>query len=106
MTLDLEVICISGVPIAGIAGTRAASARQFILRDRKLVGLARLDHHFATVSLPDAARNRTSEVTMMEPVDDNLGDAFKCRTELRAAGPTGGYVGRFVKHCAAAPSCP
>ncbi len=102
MKLDLEVICNSGVPIAGIAGMRAASARQFILMDGKLVGLARLDHHVATVSLPDVARNRASEVTMTEPVEDNLGEAIKCRAELRTAGPTGVYVGRFVKHCAAA----
>ena len=41
MTLDLDVICISGVPIAGIAAIGAASARQFILRDRELVATCR-----------------------------------------------------------------
>ena len=42
MTLDLDVICISGVPIAGIAATVAASARQFLLGDGELVRLAGL----------------------------------------------------------------
>jgi hypothetical protein len=55
MTLDLDVICISSVPIAGIAAIGAASARQFFLGDRELVGLAGLDDEFAPVSLPDAA---------------------------------------------------
>jgi hypothetical protein len=64
MTLDLNVICISGVPIAGIAAIGGASGRQFFLRDRELVRLAGLDDEFAPVSLPYAARNRTTEVTM------------------------------------------
>jgi hypothetical protein len=55
MTLDLNVICISGVPIAGIAAFSAASARQFFFRDGELVRFAGLDHEFAPVSLPDAA---------------------------------------------------
>jgi hypothetical protein len=46
MTLDLSV-CISGVPIAGIAAFGATSARQFILGDRELVRLASLDDEFA-----------------------------------------------------------
>ena len=58
MTLDLDVICISGVPIAGIASYQRRSARQFVLGDGELCGLARLDHEFAPVSLPDPARNR------------------------------------------------
>jgi hypothetical protein len=37
MTLDLDVICISGVPIAGIAAFIAKSARQFFLGDGELV---------------------------------------------------------------------
>jgi hypothetical protein len=66
MTLDLDVICISGVPIAGIAAIGGASGWQFFLRlrDRELVRLAGLDDEFAPVSLPYAARNRTMEVTM------------------------------------------
>ena len=41
MTLDLDVICISGVPIAGIAAIGAASARQFFLRNGELVDFCR-----------------------------------------------------------------
>jgi hypothetical protein len=55
MTLDLDVICISGVPIAGIAAIITASARQFILGDGELVGLARLDHEIASIALHDRA---------------------------------------------------
>ena len=89
MTLDLDVICISGVPIAGIAAIRAASARQFFLGDGKLVRLAGLDDELATVSLPDAARNRAPEVTMAEPVEDNLNETIERLTELRPAGLAG-----------------
>ncbi len=55
MTLDLDEICISGVPIAGIAAISVTSARQFFLRDRELVRLSGLDHKFASVSLANAA---------------------------------------------------
>jgi hypothetical protein len=103
MTLDL-LICILGVPVAGIAVIEAASARQFILRDGKLVGLAGLNDEFAPVSLPYAARNRTSEVTMTKPVEDDLTEAFKRLAELRPAGLPGVCLGCFVMHCAAAPS--
>ena len=68
MTLDLDVICISGVPIAGIAAIVAASARQFLLRDGELVRLAGLNEEFAAISLPDAAQNNAPEMTMPEPV--------------------------------------
>ena len=64
MTVDLGVICILGVPIAGIAAFSAASARQFFLGDGKLARLAGLDDQFAPVSLPYAARNCTPEVSM------------------------------------------
>ena len=46
MTLDLDVICILSVPIAGIAAIGAASARHFVLGDRELVALAGADHEF------------------------------------------------------------
>ena len=55
MTLDLDVMCISGVPIAGIVAIGAASTRQFNLRDRELVRLAGLDDELAPVALSDAA---------------------------------------------------
>jgi len=53
MTLDLDVICISGVPIAGIAAIGTASARQFVRGDGELVALSRLDDEFAAVPFPD-----------------------------------------------------
>jgi hypothetical protein len=77
MTLDLLLICILGVPIAGIAAIRAASPRQFVLRDGELVGLTSLNDEFAPVSFSYAARNRTSEVTMTKPVEDDLNEALK-----------------------------
>ena len=106
MTLDLDVICISGVPIAGIAAIGAASARQFILGNRELVRLAGLDEEFAAVSLPDSARNRAPEMTMTETVEDDLNEAIKGLTELRSAGLPGVCLGRFVIHCAVEPSYP
>ena len=106
MTLDLNVICISGVPIAGIAAMGAASARQFILGNRELVGFALLDDNFAPVSLADDARNRTSEMTVTEPVEYDLNKAFEYLTVLRPTGPPSICLGRFVMHCAAEPSCP
>ena len=54
-------ICISGVPIAGIAAIGTASARQFFLGDGELVRLAGLDDEFAPVAFPDAARNGAPE---------------------------------------------
>jgi hypothetical protein len=52
MTLDLVVICICGVPVAGIAAVGTASAGQFILRDRKLVGLAGLNDELRRFPFP------------------------------------------------------
>ena len=86
MTLDLDVICILSVPIAGIAAIGAASARQFFLGDRELVRLAGLDDEFAPVALPDAARNRAPEMTVTEPVEDDLHEAIERLTELRPTG--------------------
>ena len=86
MILDPDVICILGVPIAGIAAIGAASARQFFLGDRELVRLPGLDNEFAPVSLPDAARNYAPEVTMTESVEDDLNKAIERLTELRSTG--------------------
>lgn len=69
MTLDLDAICISGVPITGIGAISAVSARQFFLGNREFVRLACLDDEFSAVSFADAARNRAAEMTMAEPVD-------------------------------------
>ena len=100
------MICIWGVPIAGIAATRAASARQFILWDRELVRLAGLNDEFAPVSLPNSARNCAPEVTMAETVEDNLHESIERLSELRSTGQTSVCLNRFVMHCAAEPSCP
>lgn len=106
MTLDLDVICISGVPIAGIAAIGAASARQFILRDRELVRLAGLDDELASFVLPDSARDRAPEMTMTKPVEDDLHEAVDRLAKLGSAGLNGIGVERIVMHCATAPSCP
>lgn len=63
ITLDLDVICISGVPIAGIAIIGAASARQLILGNVELVRLARLNDEFATVSLADRSISRIARIS-------------------------------------------
>ena len=89
MTLDLDVICISGVPISGIAAIGSASARQFFLGDVELMRLAGLDDEFAPVSLSDAAGNHASEITVTEPVEDDLNEALERLAELRSAGLTG-----------------
>ena len=106
MTLDLDVICISGVPIAGIATIGAASARQFILRNRELVRLAGLNDQFAPVTLADNTRNRTPEMTVTETIEDDLYEAIERLTELRSAGLPGVCLVRFVMHYATGPSCP
>ena len=49
------MICILGVPIAGIAAIGAASARHFFLGNGELVALAGPDHELAPVALPDLA---------------------------------------------------
>ena len=106
MTLELAVICIFGFPITGIASVGAASARQFFLGDVEFVRLAGLDDEFAPVTLPDTARNHTSEMTMPESVEDNLNEAIERLTELRSTGLPGVCLARFVIHCATGPSCP
>jgi len=91
MTLDLDVN--SGVPIAGIAAIGVASARQFVLRDRELVRLASLDDDLASVFLPDAAGNRATEMTMTEPIEDDLNEAIERCTELWSSGLAGVCLG-------------
>src|SRR5262249_28878762 len=103
MTLDLDVICISGVPISGIAAIGAASARQFSLGDVELVGLAGLDD---AASLSDATGNHAAEMTVTEPVEEDLDEVLECLAQLRSTGLSGACLDRFVMHCAAKPSCP
>ena len=86
MTLDLNVICISGVPIAGIAAIGAASARQFFLGDGELVGLARPDHELAFAAVADLAGDGAIEKAVPEPVDDNLS---RCVERLSGSGRDG-----------------
>ena len=105
MTLTY-VICILGVPIAGIAAIGAALARQFILRNREFVRLAGLDDEFAPIALPNDARNRTPEMTVTETVENNLHEAIERLTELRSTGQASVCLGRFAMHCATEPSCP
>ena len=85
MTLGTKVICISGVPIAGIAATGAASERQFILGDRELVRLTGLDDEFAALPLPNSTRNRASEVTVTKTMEHDQGKPFESLPELWAA---------------------
>src|SRR4030095_5303162 len=106
ITLDLDVICISGVPISGIVAIGSASVRQFFLGDVELVGLAGLDDEFAAVFLTDAAGNRATEMAVTEPVEDDLDEARDRLTELRSTGLASACLDRFVMHCAAKPSCP
>ena len=106
MTLDLDVICISGVPISGIAAIGAASARQFSLGDVELVGLAGLDDQFAAASLSDATGNHAAEMTVTEPVEDDLDEVLERLAQLRPTGLSGACLDRFVMHCAVKPSCP
>ena len=51
--------------------------------------LAGLDDEFAPIALPDAARNRTPEMTVTETIEDDLHEAIKRLTELRSAGLAG-----------------
>jgi hypothetical protein len=106
ITLDLDVICISGVPISGIAAIGSASVRQFFLGDVELMRLAGLDDEFAAVSFSDAAGNHAPEMTVTEPVEDDLNEALERLAELRSTGLPGVCMGRSPMHCAEVPSCP
>ena len=72
MTLDLDVICISGVPIAGIAAFIAASARQFFLGDSELVRLAGADYELALAAVSDLAGDGAIEKAVVQPFHDDL----------------------------------
>src|SRR5688572_18147871 len=99
-------MCISGVPVAGIAAFSVSSARQFFLWDVELVRLAGFDDEFTPVTLPDTARNRAPEMTVTETVEDNLHETIERLTELRSAGLPRVRLARFLMHCATEPSCP
>ena len=67
ITQDRIVICMFGVPIAGIARSRALSVRQFVFGDSELVGFAGLDYEVAAVVLADPAGNGAAEVPWRRP---------------------------------------
>jgi hypothetical protein len=83
-TLDLHVICISGVPIAGsplpLPHQRGTSPSGIVnswdLPD---------DHEVAPVALPDRVRKRRAEMAVAQAVDDDLADLF--RPASRSCGP-------------------
>src|SRR5262245_15518608 len=100
MTLDLDLICISGVPIAGIAAFSAESARQFLLGDGELVRLPGLHQKVASVVLANAAGDGAPEVAVAKAVEHDLFDPLECFTELRPAGLNGITMERLLRHCA------
>ena len=107
MTLDLDVICILGVPIAGIAAMVAASARQFFLGDRELVGLAGADHELAPAPLARSRRRSSSrKCPCLQSIDDKLFETIERLADWSADVAGALNEGWFVTHCAAAPSCP
>jgi hypothetical protein len=77
MTLDLDVICILGVPIAGIAAIGAVSTRQFFLADVELVGFTCADHKLPRTALHYLASDGVVEETVIQSIDDNLFDMRK-----------------------------
>ena len=86
MTLDLNGICILGVPIAGIAAIVAASARHFVLGDRELVALAGADHELALAAVADLAGDRIVEEAVLEAIDDKPFETVEGLADLPAVG--------------------
>ena len=87
MTLDDPGVDLhSSVPVPGIATVGAASPRQFVLGNCELVRFARLDHKFAAVAFADCARNSATEVTVTQPVENDVPKAIECLTKLRSGG--------------------
>lgn len=106
MTLDLGVICILGVPVAGIAVIGAASVRQFILGDGELVRLAGADHQLALAAVGDLAGDGAIEEAVPQAIEHDLFEVPKRLGRLAAMrtgrqGDSGG-----VTYCATIPSCP
>jgi len=78
------MICIFGVPVAGITYL-TASARHFFRGDRELVALSGADNEMALAAFADLAGDRTSEEAMLEPVDDKLFQKVERLADLPAA---------------------
>ena len=70
------------------------------------MGLTCLNEEFTPVSLPDAARNRATEMTMTKSVEDDLNKALERLSILRPAGLQCMFLVRFIMHYEAGPSCP
>jgi len=62
------------------------SARQFVFRYGVLVRFAGRYEEFAPASLADFAGNRALEMTMTQPVEDDLTNPVQRLPELRSAG--------------------
>jgi hypothetical protein len=81
------VICISGVPVAGIAAFSAASTRQFFLRDRELVALAGPDQELASAAAADLTADRVVKEAVLEPIDDERFKTVEGLAELPIGNP-------------------
>jgi hypothetical protein len=97
------VICISGVPTAGIAAFRP---RQ---RGNSSSGMVNLCDLPASTTRSrrkfDAAGDGAPEVTGAQPIDHDLTDPIERLAELMSATLDCFVLERSLKHCAAAPSC-
>ena len=72
ITVDLILICISSVPIAGIAAVKRASARQFLVAYREFVGLACADHELSVTAGAHLASDGALEKAMPQAIDHDL----------------------------------
>jgi hypothetical protein len=77
------VICISSVPIPGIAAVKRASARQFILAYRELVRLACADNQVPAMAFAHLAFDGAVEEAVLQAIEN---DSFEEREGL--GGPT------------------
>ena len=96
------MICISSVPIPGIAAVKRASARQFILAYRELVRLACADNQVPAMAFAHLAFDGAVEEAVLQAIEN---DSFEEREGLGdcpviASARCGG--GRWFIHCAAA----
>jgi hypothetical protein len=99
MTLDL-MICIQGVPIAGIA-VSPSSARHLICGNSELEALAGLDHEVSLTAVADLASYRVLEEAVLKPIEDEDFQVIERRADLAA-----GTWLCPLRHYAAVPSCP
>ena len=100
------MICISGVPIAGIAAIGAASARHFVLGDSELVALAGADHELPFAAVGDLAGDGIVEEAMLEAFDDKPFKTVERLADLSTFGALERGFGSRVSHCAIILSCP